>query len=336
MASPDIPPMVVAPTGPQNPRNSESAIIERADGSLLLGWTDFYAGDDADHAPARLSGRISTDGGRTWGPTYTLVDNDGVCNVMEANFLRLGSGEIALLHCRKDTERTDCRVMMRTSSDEGTTWGPAIPLSPAGRYTGLTNGRCLRLRTGRILLEAWEGGDAYCYLSDDDGRTWRDGGRVRPEAGECTEPACVELTDGRAMMLMRTELGGQYKSLSNDGGETWGEPAPTPLLGTAAPVSISRVPTTGHLLAVWNHNPGAEHGDLPPSGIPRRCPLTSAVSTDEGETWEHFRNLEDSPSDAWDYPAVTWIGNRAFITYAQYMVGAALWFRTVSADWFYG
>jgi Neuraminidase (sialidase) len=315
----------VASVGPRNPRNSEAAIIPLKDGSLLLGWTEFYAGDGADDAPARLVGRVSTDGGRTWERKYTLVENDGGCNVMEVNFLRLNSGKIALFHCQKNTESTDCRVMMRTSGDEGKTWSAARQLSPANKYTGLTNGRCIRLRTGRILLEAWEGGDSYCCLSDDDGKTWRDSQRVRPAQGSCWEPACVELRDGRVMMLMRTGLGGQYKSISKDGGESWGEPAPTPLVGTAAPVSTSRIPTTGDLLAIWNHNPGAK----------TRNPLTAAVSKDEGQTWGRFNNIEDAPDDAWAYPAVTWAADRALITYFNYRGGLALKLSSLPVGWFY-
>jgi len=316
--------VVVAPVGPNNPRNSEAAILPLKDGSLLLGWTEFYAGSGADHAPARIVGRVSKDGGRTWGPKYTLVENDGRCNVMEVNFLRLRDDRIALFHCQKNTESTDCRVMMRTSSDEGKTWGPAKQLSPDGTYTGLTNGRCIRLRSGRILLEAWEGGFSYVYLSDDDGATWRESQRVKPRDG-CWEPACVELKDGRVLMLMRTQMGGQYKSLSKDGGNTWTEPVPTPLVGTAAPVSISRVPTTGDLLAIWNRNPGAK----------KRNPLTAAISKDEGETWTHLRNIEDDPDDAWAYPAVTWVQDRALVTYFNYKGGLSLKLKILPAGWFY-
>ena len=114
---------VVVPVGPNNPRNSEAAIIPLKDGSLLLGWTEFYAGNGADHGPARISGKRSQDAGRTWGEKYTLVENDGGCNVMEVNFLRLGDGRIALFYCQKNSESKDCRVMMRTSSDEGRTFG---------------------------------------------------------------------------------------------------------------------------------------------------------------------------------------------------------------------
>lgn len=315
----------VAPVGLKNPRNSEAAIIHLRDGSLLLGWTEFYAGSGEDHGPARLSGKISADGGRTWGKKYTLVENDGGRNVMEVNFLRLQNGSIALFYCQKNTESTDCRVMMRTSSDEGRTWRSPKQLSPSGKYTGLTNGRAIRLRSGRILLEAWEGGYSYCVISDDDGKTWRDSQHIKPADGECYEPACIELKDGRVMMLMRTELGGQFKSISSDGGETWSEPVLTQLTGSAAPVSVTRIPKTGDLLAIWNHNPEAK----------KRNPLTSAISKDEGETWSNFRNIENAPDDAWAYPAATWIGNDALITYFNYKGGLSLKINKIPAEWFY-
>lgn len=318
--------LVVAPAGTRNPRNSEAAIIQRKDGALLLGWTEFYAGQGADHGPARIAGKLSLDGGRTWGEKFTLVENDGDCNVMEVNFLRLRNGDLALFHCQKNTESTDCRIMMRTSADEGKTWSAGKQLSPAGKYTGLTNGRGIRLRTGRLLLEAWEGGDSYCVLSDDDGKAWRDSQRVRPAKGKCYEPACIELTDGRVMMLMRTGLGRQYKSFSKDGGATWSEAVPTTLAGTAAPVAVTRIPTTDDLLAIWNHNPGAR----------KRNPLTAAISRNEGETWTSFRNLEDAPADdAWAYPAVTWVGDRALVTYFNYKGGLSLKLRSLPATWFY-
>jgi len=318
--------MVVAPAAGQNPRNSEAAIVPLNDGTLLLAWTEFYGGDGADHAPARIVGLTSSDGGRTWGGKYTLVENDGGCNVMEVNFLRLKTGALALFYCQKNSEEKDCRVMMRTSTDEGRTFGPAKQLSPDGKYTGLTNGRSLRLQSGRILLEAWENGDSYCYLSDDDGETWREGGRVQPAGGPSYEPACIELKDGRVLMLMRTGLGSQFASISADGGETWTTPEPTALEGTAAPVHLSRVPTTGDILAIWNHNPGA----------PSRNPFTAAISKDEGETWEQFRNIEDAAGDAWAYPAVTWVGDRALVTYFNYAGGLSLWLRSIPAGWFYG
>jgi predicted neuraminidase len=323
IASGELYHLVVAPVGPNNPRNSEAAIVPLKDGSLLLGWTEFYAGSGADHGPARISGKISKDGGKTWGDKQTLVENDGGCNVMEVNFLRSRSGQLMLFYCQKNSENVDCRVMMRVSADEGKTWGAAKQISADNKYTGLTNGRSIRLASGRIVLEAWENGDSYCYLSDDDGATWRESQRVKPGDGSW-EPACIELKNGGVLMLMRTGLGGQYKSISKDGGETWSAPVATQLEGTAAPVSISRIPGTGELLAIWNHNPGA----------PSRNPLTGAISKDEGETWEHFRNIEEAPDDAWAYPAVTWAGENALLTYFNYAGGDSLQLKIVPAAWF--
>ncbi|MCE5347224.1 MAG: glycoside hydrolase [Bacteroidales bacterium] len=316
---------IVAPVGPQNTRNSEAAIVPLNDGSLLLAWTEFYAGNGADHGPAHISGKISNDGGRTWSDKYILVENDGGCNVMEVNFLRLTTGELALFYLQKNTESTDCRIMMRTSSDEGKTWINPRQLSPSGKYTGLTNGRSIRLRSGRILLEAWEGGYCYCVLSDDDGKTWRDSQHIKPAGGDCYENACIELKNGKVMMLMRTALGGQFESISSDGGETWSEPTITVLTGTDAPASISRIPTTGDLLVIWTNNPGKKS----------RNPLTSAISKDEGKTWEKFRNIEEIPDDSWAYPAVTWIGNRALVTYFNYKGGLSLKIKSLPFGWFY-
>lgn len=322
--------VTVAPVGPQNPRNSEAAIVPLKDHSLLLAWTEFYAGSGADHGPARISAKISADGGKTWGEKRTLIENDGGCNVMEVNFLRLKNNDLAILYCQKNSENADCRVMMRTSADDGKTWGKAQQLSLDAHYTGLTNGRGIRLKTGRLLIEAWEDGYSYCYFSDDEGATWHESKRVKPGDGSW-EPACIELKDGRVLMLMRTGLGGQFKSYSTDGGATWTEPVATPLAGTAAPVSISRVPSTGDLLAIWNNNLGK---DLP--GNVGRTPLTAAISKDEGQTWEHPRNLEEGQGDAWAYPAVTWVDDRALVTYFSYAGGHSLHLKILPSAWFYG
>lgn len=322
--------MTIAQTTAETPRNSESDIIALKDGRLLLGWTEFYAGGGADDGAARIVGRISLDGGRSWGEKYTLVENDGECNVMEVNFLRLKSGDIALFYLQKNAEvgvaeTPDCRVMLRTSGDEGRTFGPAKQITGDKRYVETASGRSLRTRDGRILLECDDLESAFCLLSDDDGVTWREGQHVKP-AGGCWEPAAVELRDGRILMFLRTGLGGQYQTFSQDGGETWSEPELSALTGTAAPVSIERIPSTGDLLAVWNH-------DL---GSPRpRNPLTAAISRDDSATWEHMRDIENAPDDAFTYPSVTFAGDMALVTYFDYQGGISLLLKGIPVAWFY-
>jgi hypothetical protein len=204
--------LTIAAATARNPRNSESDIIKLRDGRLLLGWTEFYAGNGADDGAARIVGRVSTDGGRTWGNKYTLVENDGKCNVMEVNFLRLQSGDIALVHLQKNAETggketPDCRVMLRTSQDEGLTFGPARQLTGEKRYVETASGRALRLKTGRILVECDTLETAFCLISDDDGATWREGQHVKTSGGGCWEPAAVERKD-RALLTYFNYQGG--------------------------------------------------------------------------------------------------------------------------------
>lgn len=327
----DIRGLAIASATAERPRHSESDIIPLRDGRLLLGWTEFYAGAGADDGAARLVGRVSADGGRTWGDKYTLVENDGACNVMEVNFLRLGSGAIALFHCQKNVEvggsqTPDCRVMLRISQDEGRIFGRARQLTGAQRYVETASGRSLRLGSGRILVECDAMEAAFCLLSDDDGATWREGEHVRPAGGGCWEPAAVELRDGRVLMFLRTGLGGQYQTISADGGTTWSEPAPSPLRGTAAPISIERIPTTGDLLAIWNHDLGSPRA---------RNPLTAAISRDDGETWEHVRDVVSAPDDAFAYPSVTFASDTALLTYFNYKDGISLFLKRIPVEWFY-
>jgi sialidase-1 len=327
----DVFKLIVARATPTNPRNSESAMIDLKDGKLLLGWTEFYASGGGDEAPARLVARVSADGGRTWGDKYTIVENDGKCNVMVVNLLRLKGGDVALFHLQKNVETggkaaPDCRVMLRTSRDEGRTFGPARQLSGEKRYVEMGPGRALRLKTGRILLECDSDEKAFCLISDDDGGSWREGQPVKPAGGGCWEPAAVELNDGRVLMFMRTQLGGQYQAISTDGAETWAAATPSLLRGTGSPICIKRIPASGDLLAIWNHDPG---GPRP------RNPLTAAISRDEGQTWEHFRNVADAPNDAFAYPSVAFVGDRLLVTYFNYSGGLSLQLQGIPLKWFY-
>ena len=324
--------LTIAPATAANPRNSESAMIELRDGRLLLGWTEFYASGGGDEAPARLVARVSADGGRTWGDKYTIVENDGKCNVMEVNFLRLKSGDIALFHLQKNVEiggtgrRPTVASCCARRRDEGRTFGPARQLTGEKRYVETGPGRALRLKTGRILVECDCEEKTFCLISDDDGGSWREGQPVKPAGGGCWEPAAVELKDGRVLMFLRTGLGGQYQTISKDGGQTWGEATPSPLRGTGSPVCIKRIPTTGDLLAIWNNDLG---GPRP------RNPLTAAISRDDGQTWEHFRNVADAPDDAFAYPSVTFVGDRALVTYFNYSGGLSLYLQGIPVKWFY-
>lgn len=324
--------LIVCPATAKNPRNTEADIIELTDGRLLLGYTEFYHSSGDDMAPARIAGKVSEDRGRTWGAPFTIQENVGVENVMEADLLRLRTGEIALFFLIKNSE-ADCHPYMRRSFDEGRTWGEMAPIAKfyPGYFT-LNNDRAVQLTTGRVLLPAshtpnvWAQSQlvSLCFHSDDGGRTWYMGRGVVSLAPESTaeEAGVIELNDGRVMMWMRTGLGHIYRAYSSDRGETWIRPESMGVVSPQSPQAIKRIPGTGDLLLVWNNTPG-----------PRRAPLTSTISRDDGRTWGNFRDLEGDGAQTYGYPSVTFVGDEALMTY--YCDHMSLKLKIVPITWFY-
>ncbi|MEN6429140.1 MAG: exo-alpha-sialidase [Phycisphaerales bacterium] len=321
----DIQTLLTINPGPDNPRNSEGDIIELKDGRLCLVYTRFTGGGD-DDAAADLAMRISTDQGRSWSDDTIVVRRTGGLNVMSISLLRLASGEIALFYLLKTSEE-DCRPRMCLSTDEARTWSPpACCITDEVGYYVLNNDRAVQLRSGRLILPvAWHqdpghprdsAGIIMCYLSDDNGKTWRrsndpfkaygpDGRRITLQ-----EPGVVELKDGRLMMYIRTDAGSQYVCHSPDGGQTWSKPGPSPLASPLSPATIERIPWTGDLLCIWN-----DHSGRHPFPKDRRTPLCMAISKDEGETWSPSLVIEDNPDGWYCYTSITFTENRAILSY---------------------
>lgn len=317
--------IALLPPGAGNPRNSEGAFIALRDGRLMFVYSHFTGGGD-DHATAHLAARFSSDQGRTWtGADASVLSNEGGWNVMSVSLLRLQDGRIGLFYCRKNS-LSDCRPCMRTSTDEGQSWGPArLCIEDQVGYYVLNNDRAVQLRSGRLVLPValhntpdyakpdWAG-IVMCYLSDDCGRTWRRGRdqlTAQSAAGKritTQEPGVVELRDGRLMLFTRTASGSQYVAYSTDGGERWSALGPSNIVGPCSPAQIKRIPKTGDLLLVWNNHAGV---DAALQG--KRTPFNAAVSRDEGRTWQHVKTLEDDPHGWYCYPAATFAGDHVVL-----------------------
>ncbi len=327
-ATTDTEPVVTLRLAPGNgnPRNSEGDFIQLADGRVLFIYTRFSSGG-SDHDKADLVSRVSADEGVTWSDEdQIVVSNEGDWNVMSVSLLRLADGRIALFYLRKNS-LTDCRPMVRFSTDEAASWSKPtliIPDSEIG-YHVLNNDRVIQLQSGRLVVPValhnrpgWPGpdwkGEIACYLSDDAGASWRRSQTSQKAADAAgtrvtaQEPGVVELKDGRILLWIRTDRGQQYRSISSDGGETWSAFEPMGVASPNSPATIERIPTTGDLMLVWNN-----HDHLPSSQRKARTPYTVAISHDEAETWEGATNLEDDLNGWYCYTALAIVGDSVLL-----------------------
>jgi sialidase-1 len=322
----------------KNPRYTEGSIAELADGSLLFAVTEFQD-SGSDFAKAHIVGRVSHDGGQTWGAPRELQKNTGGMNVMSVTLRRIGSG-ISMFYLQKN-DVNDLDMFVRKSSDEGKTFGAATLVTADAGYHVINNDRVTQLSSGRLLVPAASTADvktvnhfvSHCYISDDAGKTWRNGkGQVDAPKRGAMEPEVVELNDGRILMIVRTQLGYIGKSYSYDGGETWSKLESLGVRAPEAPSKLRRIPSTGDLVLIFNDTftPGAGHGG-------KRTPLTAAISSDEGLTWKNVGNFESDASKTFSYTSLTFVRDRAVMSYWESGEGRQLScrFRSIPVGWFY-
>ena len=264
--------------------------------------------------------KTSRDWGRTWSAPRILVDKGGEPILgSHITMLRLKSGRLGLVYASDAAPlaRTgrDGGTLFRTSSDEGDSWSEAVAIEP--RFGICCSGHALVLTSGRVVVplfrwispdpsgdaenwsvNGWDDDDSggtlsycYCYVSDDEGETWQISlselfiSRQRA-AFDLEEPTIVELTDGRLLMHMRSQVGRIYRSFSADGGICWSSPQPVHIAAAYTPQILRRMPG-GEILMIWNQ---ASRQEIL-CGL-HRTRLSCAVSRDEGQTWANFKNLE--------------------------------------------
>lgn len=311
----------VAEAPPELPRHGSATIVELRDGRLLLAWMEHRGGDTIghDHAPCNIASMISRDGGCSWTDRRILVENNpGDINIHYPWFLRLQGGDILFfyqrLHQLAPGEPQQSSTFQCRSNDEGETFSEPV------RIDLLHNGGMaamwpLQLTSGRIIYPIqdcrgdWCGDTDHqangCCYSDDEGKTWElCGNWVDLPLRGAMEPRIVELKDGRLLMYMRTQLGAVFQSESADGGATWSKPQTTGLMAPESMPCLVRIPSTGDLLLIWNHSrydPEFDH-------CGKRTPLTSAVSRDEGRTWEHIKDIETDPDYEFTNPSCHFTG----------------------------
>ena len=322
----------VCPWTEENPRHDHQLIFPLDENRLMLVWSEYYSTAPrhvvrtrfdteqgfADQAPCRITAKISTDAGRSWGPRFTLQENAWGLNVKHPNILRIDGDELLFTFSAWESESAERNIYMKRSQDNAETWGPVEQISEPGWYC-TNNDHVLRLRSGRILLPS-HGGPGFQYkgresklhsfvfISDDLGKTWRMSGNTMTAPGRgAHEPSIVELEDRRLLCFMRTTNECIYRSYSEDQGEHWSVPEPTELPAPDSPPLLKHIPNSKALLLVWNH--------VASSSNQPRTPMTCAVSEDEGRSWSRFRDIDNRSTHNSAYAAVTFHGDEALVTY---------------------
>jgi hypothetical protein len=299
-------PSVVAPS-PQN----EAQIIKWDDRTLRI-----YYVQRPEGTSIRSVG--STDGGLTWsddrrefdlpGQAYYAVqiipDSQGelqaVFHIFRGKGRKLGvDRNLDIWHCRTSGGRT--------------AWG--TPQRIFVGYVGSLRGG-LQMSSGRLLvpfaIAIPERGtpppagepdfglhNVIVMYSDDFGATWQRGpaelkvtlcGENNTRYG-AVEPHVIQLADGRVWMLIRDRCGRLYESYSLEGID-WSEPQRTRFISSDSPATTVRLPDN-RIVLFWCAD---QRWDDPRSyAMGGREILHAAISSDEGQTWQGFREVLTEP-----------------------------------------
>jgi sialidase-1 len=95
--------------------------------------------------------------------------------------------------------------------------------------------------------------------------------------------------------------------------------------------TVRRIPSTGDLLFIWISDRSIDKNN---PKIHRRCTLSSAISKDEGATFEHQRNITSDPEDDFGYQCIEFLGDNMAIV--GYHARDGLHVARIPIGWFYG
>lgn len=288
----------------ETPRSDTASIAELSDGRLMVVYHKYERGKHSGHdqGTCRIWSKVSCDGGETWEHPRMLVDVDqGDMNVQAPALLRLKSGLLLLTCLRAHQDGSSSTMCLFSSNDDGETFSSLDPVWSASRGQWLQGGasNLMELKSGRLLLPAHGGSgnqwrqknSAWCFTSDDQGNAWQRSTLIDLPKRGAMEASVAEFADGSLLMSLRTQLGGPYLSRSTDGGKTWTEAIFSGLEGGESCTCLRRIPGTQDIVLFWNNS----KYDKRHHHFGERTPLTAAISSDHGESWQIIGNLGDDP-----------------------------------------
>lgn len=267
-----------------------AAITELANGDL---YVSYYGGaGEYDQGTAVYGSRLIAKP-NTWSPPEIIADTpmrgDGNPVVWQAP-----DGVVWLFYnTQYGATWSEARVKAKISTDGAVTWSDSFMV--AMDLGSMVRGKPIALNDGDYLLPMYDetGSDrdalddstaSYFLRYSPKNNTWTPTNKIHSKIGNL-QPQVVQLTDDHLICWMRR--GGGYgpkykgfiqKSESHDGGHTWSPAVDTDMINPNSAVDVIRTPE-GHIVLAYNDNPL------------ERTPLTIGVSTDDGKTFPHTREI---------------------------------------------
>jgi len=214
-----------------------------------------------------------------------------------------------------------------TSSNIGHTWSDPTPLISEQIGWNFKN-KPIYLNNGLLLLPMHDEVQARSLvaISENNGLSWSPSQFIETDQDQPvteqfstpgpdeeapiipnyqnSQPTLFQRKDGAVVALLRTKnLGFIHRAVSTDFGFTWSETEPTSLPNPDTGIDCVKLENGDIVLAFNNSTTGCS-------------PLTLAVSHNDGETWEGFKNLEDESQAEFSCPAIIQdLQGRIHVTY---------------------
>lgn len=297
--------VTIEPATAEAPRSDTASVAELADGSLMVVYHKYEAGEHAgrDHGLCRIWSKTSSDGGLTWEEPRMLVDvTEGDMNVQAPGLLRTKSGTLLMNCLRAHKGGGSSTMCLFSSRDDGETFIELDPLWKVSNGQLLQGGASslMELESGRLLLPLHGGSgnqwrqknSAWCLRSDVGGKAWQKSNAIELPKRGAMEASVAELSDGQLLMSLRTQLGGPFLSRSDDGGATWSEPVFAGLEGGESCTCLRRIPGMNDVVLFWNHSKYEKQHHH----YGERTPLTAAISSDKGKSWQIIGHIAEDPN----------------------------------------
>jgi len=275
--------------------------------------------------------RASADDGKTWSKAKPICPGLNGGEPSAYRLVRTPEGTLVLVFLdftnykfswdnARGEPRDDCRLEVWSirSTDGGQSWTDKQRLLDGynANFFGFIQTSSGRLVVTLEHLVRDPGRWVVCsFVSDDAGKTWRRSNLIdlggHGDHDGATEPTVAELSDGRLLMFIRTNLDRFWQAVSTDGGRYWRIIVPSQVDASSSPGQLLRL-HSGRLVLVWNR--------LDPEGRrdPRSQPnhqsevacswhreeLSIAYSDDDGGTWSKPVVIARQPGGQLSYPYV--------------------------------